>query len=278
MKSIHIVEEYLPLAWEKAVLACWEQGETFPTEYDKPGDLPSRDVTCLIHVTKPFEDPRIHRAFPGGLDDLEKYRAEVVYGVHDHWIDPSVGKWEYTYHERLCDYRLPDGTVYDQIEGVIEKLKSAGHTRRAQAVTWQVWNDMNVDDPTCLQRMWFRISGKDKRLHLNVHMRSNDAFKAAFMNMFAFSELQGQVAKAVGVEPGEYIHISDSFHIYGSYFDEFEGFLKMVKGRSFEQNVFGTDFANSFFIDGCKSLLAEEDMPAEKKVLIKNRLTELEAI
>jgi len=198
MKSIHIVEEYLPLAWEKAVLACWEQGETFPTEYDKPGDLPSRDVTCLIHVTKPFEDPRIHRAFPGGLDDLEKYRAEVVYGVHDHWIDPSVGKWEYTYHERLCDYRLPDGTVYDQIEGVIEKLKSAGHTRRAQAVTWQVWNDMNVDDPTCLQRMWFRISGKDKRLHLNVHMRSNDAFKAAFMNMFAFSELQGQVAELEG--------------------------------------------------------------------------------
>ncbi len=276
MKSIHIVEEYLPLAWEKAVLACWEQGETFPTEYDKPGDPPSRDVTCLIHVTKPFEDPRIHRAFPGGLDDLEKYRAEVVYGVHDHWIDPSVGKWEYTYHERLCDYRLPDGTVYDQIEGVVEKLKSAGHTRRAQAVTWQVWNDMNVDDPTCLQRMWFRISGEDQKLHLNVHMRSNDAFKAAFMNMFAFSELQLQVAKAVGVEPGEYIHISDSFHIYGRYFDEFEGFLKMVKGRSFEQNVFDTDFANSFFVDGCKSLLGEEDMPPEKKALVEKRMRELE--
>ncbi|MCK5114739.1 MAG: hypothetical protein KAR11_08265 [Phycisphaerae bacterium] len=278
MKSIHIVEEYLPMAWEKAVLACWEQGETFPTEYDKPGDPPSRDVTCLIHVTKPFEDPRIHRAFPGGLDDLEKYRSEVVFGVHDHWIDPSVGKWEYTYHERLCDYRLPDGTVYDQIAGVIEKLKSAGHTRRAQAVTWQVWNDMNVDDPTCLQRLWFRISGEDRKLHLNVHMRSNDAFKAAFMNMFAFSELQAQVAAAVGVEPGEYIHIADSFHIYGSYFDEFEGFLKTTKERSFEQKVFAMDFANSFFIDGCKSLLGEEDMPSDKQAMIQARLTELESV
>ena len=277
MKSIHIVEQYLAIAWEKAVLSCWEQGETFPTEYDKPGDPPSRDVTCLIHVTKPFEDPRIHRAFPGGLDDLEKYRSEVVFGVHDHWIDPSVGKWEYTYHERLYDYRLPDGTVYDQIDGVIKKLKSVGHTRRAQAVTWQVWNDMNIGDPACLQRMWFRISGEDKKLHLNVHMRSNDAFKAAFMNMFAFSELQGQVAKAVGVQPGEYIHIADSFHIYGSYFDEFEGFLKTAKDRSFEQKVFDTDFANSFFIDGCKSLLTEEDTPPEKKALVKERLAELEA-
>jgi len=31
---------------------------------------------------------RIHRAFPGGLEDLEIYRQEVVDGVHDHWIAP----------------------------------------------------------------------------------------------------------------------------------------------------------------------------------------------
>ncbi|NLF32787.1 MAG: hypothetical protein GX591_18095 [Planctomycetes bacterium] len=96
MKSIHIVEPSLPLAWEKAVVACWETGHRFRTEYDRAGDPESRDVTALIHVTDPFAEPRIHRAFPGGLDDLEKYRSEVLYGVHDHWVDPSVGKWEYT--------------------------------------------------------------------------------------------------------------------------------------------------------------------------------------
>jgi thymidylate synthase len=277
MKSIHIVEESLPLAWEKAVLACWKSGEEFPTEYDKPEDPPSRDVACLIHVTKPFTDPRIHRAFPGGLDDLEKYRCEVVFGVHDHWIDPKVGKWEYTYHERMREYRLPDGSVYDQIAGLIDKLKSVGHTRRAQAVTWQVWNDMKIDDPACLQRLWFRISPKDNKLHLNVHMRSNDAFKAAFMNMFAFCELQETVAKAVGVEPGEYLHIVDSFHIYGSYFDEFEGFLKTAQSRTADQRVFNMDFAKDFFIEGCEALLKEEDMPPKKKTLVENRLAELKA-
>ena len=46
MKSIHIVEPSLPLAWEKAVIACWQQGERFPTEYDKPGDPNSRDVVA----------------------------------------------------------------------------------------------------------------------------------------------------------------------------------------------------------------------------------------
>ena len=273
MKSIHIVEEHLPLAWEKAVIACWETGERFPTEYDKPGDPNSRDVTALIHVTRPFAEPRIHRAFPGGLEDLEKYRAEVLYGVHDHWIDPAAGKWEYTYHERLRAYDVPGRGVYDQLAGAIEKLKAVPYTRRAQAVTWQVWNDMDVGDPACLQRMWFRISAG--KLHMNIHIRSNDAFKAAFMNMYAFTELQRDLAAAVGVEPGEYMHVADSFHIYGSYFQEFAGFLKTVQTRSPEDRVFTTDFARGIFLDGCNALLAEKDLPEDKRAIVEKRKAEL---
>jgi len=273
MKSVHIVEASLPMAWEKAVIACWEQGERFPTEYDRPGDPHSRDVTALIHVTHPFSEPRIHRAFPGGLDDLEKYRAEVLYGVHDHWIDPSAGKWEYTYHERLFAYAVPGRGVYDQIDGIVRKLAEAPHTRRAQAVTWQVWNDMNITDPACLQRLWFRISAG--KLHMNVHIRSNDAYKAAFMNMYAFTELQRLVAGELDVKPGEYMHIADSFHIYGSYFEEFEGFLKTVSARSPEDRVYTTDFARDFFVEGCDVLLNEPDMPPDKKTLVAKRRSEL---
>ncbi len=274
MKSIHIVERSLPLAWEKAVVACWETGEQFPTEYDKPGDPSSRDVAAMIHVTEPFAEPRIHRAIPGGLDDLERYRAEVLYGVHDHWIDPAAGKWEYTYHERLSAYDVPGVGLFDQIAGAVEKLRSAPHTRRAQAVTWQVWNDQKVADPPCLQRLWFRCRSDDagaSRLDMTCHIRSNDAFKAGFMNMYAFTELQRAVAAQLAVAPGEYIHIADSFHIYGSYFADFEGFLKIVASRPFDQRVYSSDFAREVFIDGCNSLLAEADMPEEKKELVRRR-------
>jgi len=269
MKSIHIVEASLPLAWERAVLACWADGDRFRTEYDAPGQPESRDVSCLVHVTAPFDEPRIHRAFPGGLDDLEKYVCEVLYGVHDHWIDPAAGKWEYTYHERLFEYRVPERGACDQIAAVIEKLHAAPHTRRAQAVTWQVWNDTNIDDPACLQRLWFRIA--DGRLNMNVHMRSNDAFKAAFMNMYAFTELQRMVAEALDVAPGEYMHLCDSFHIYGSDFGEFEGFLKTVEAREFDDRVYTSEFAKVFFADGLAALAAEDDMPADKKALVEAR-------
>ncbi len=273
MKSVHIIEQSLPAAWEQAVIACWEQGESFPTEYDHDGDPNSRDVSVLIHVTKPFDEPRIHRAFPGGLDDLEKYRSEVLFGVHNHWVDPAAGKWEYTYHERIFEYKVPSLGLFDQIQAAIEKLKEVPYTRRAQAVTWQVWNDMTIHDPSCLQRLWFRIA--DNKLHMNVHMRSNDAFKAAFMNMYAFTELQRVMAAEIGVDPGEYMHIADSFHIYGSYFADFEGFQKCIAGRAPEDRVYNTDECLPFFLQGCDTLLGEEDMPADKKALVEKRKAEL---
>ena len=110
---------------------------------------------------------------------------------------------------------------------------------------------------------------------MNIHMRSNDAFKAAFMNMYVFTELQRMMAAQVGVEPGQYIHIADSFHIYGSYFQEFEGFLKTVAGRTLQQRVYTTEFARDFFLEGCEALLSEPDMPGDKKTLIEQRKKEL---
>jgi thymidylate synthase len=279
MKSIHVVTPTLPEAWESAVRRCWHEGATFKTQYDKPGDPPSRDVACLIHVTDPFAEPRIHKAFPGGLEDLEVYRAEVLYGVHDHWIAPEEGKWEYTYHERLRAYRVPGRAApIDQIAEVVRLLKETPHTRRAQAVTWQAWQDLGIGDPACLQRMWFRVEeaeGGPGRLNLAIHIRSNDAFKAAFMNMYAFTELQREVAAELGVATGDYLHMADSFHIYGSYFGEFEGFLKMIERRP--DRYFTSDFARPMFADGARRVLAEADLPADKRAVMQQRLARLES-
>lgn len=273
MKSIHVIAEKLPQAWEQAVAECWQTGSEFRTEYDQPGQPSSRDVVATIHVLQPFSEPRIHRAFPGGLNDLEKYRAEMIYGVHDHWVDPAVGKWEYTYHQRLREYSLPGGDTVDQIATAVEKLRRVSFTRRAQAVTWKAWEDSGVYDPPCLQRLWFRVEGD--KLNMIAHMRSNDAYKAGFMNMYAFTELQADVAKQLDLAPGEYLHIADSFHIYGSYFEEFAGFQKTLASRSEEDRYFDSAFCREFFVEGIDELLAEEDMPAAKKKILQTRRQEL---
>ena len=243
---VHVTAKTLPEGWEQAVLQTWEHGANIPTQYDKPTDPSSRDTIAVIAITDPMSEPRIHRAFPGGIAELEAYRQEVVDGIHDHWVDPAAGKWEYTYHERLAVYSVPGiPEPINQLDYAVNALVDAPHTRRAQAITWKPWEDAGIIDPACLQRMWFRVFGDE--LVMNIHMRSNDAFKAAFMNMYAFTDLQRAIAERLSkrlgreIRVGQYTHIADSFHIYGAYFEEFEGFLKTLQARTFEQRTYRTE-------------------------------------
>lgn len=261
---IAVKGQNIPEAWEKAVMATWENGIEIKTEYDKEGDPPSKDCTMIMEVEAPMSEPRIHRAFPGGLEDLEVYRQEVIDGVHDHWIIPEEGKWTYTYHQRLFDYPI-SGKKIDQMDYIVEKLSEASYSRRAQAITWNVETDPITDDPPCLQRLWCRIMGTDNlTLNMNAHWRSRDGYKASFMNIFALTGLQRQIAERIGaklgqeIQVGRYVDISDSFHIYGSYYDEFSGFLQTVKARSFKDRTWDSKFAEPMFEDARKRLLKEK--------------------
>ncbi len=256
--------ETIAEVWERAVLLCWEKGTRIRTEYDKEGDPPSRDCSMVMVIRKPLGEPRIHRAFPGGLEDLEIYRLEVVEGIHDNWINPDEGKWSYTYHERLFSYDY-GGEKIDQIEYIVEKLSRVPFSRRAQAITWNVKTDRLVSDPPCLQRLWCRLTNHEDKLILNMncHWRSRDAYKAAFMNLFALTDLMRIIASRIEeslsrkVEIGRYIEFIDSFHIYGSYFKEFEAFLRTVEKRAFEERVWTTDFAQPFFDEARRKLKSD---------------------
>jgi thymidylate synthase len=241
-------------AWENSVISTYKNGCDIKTEYDKADDPPSKDCSMTIIVYDPLAEPMIHKDFPGGLEDLQEYVMEVLEGIKDHLVrdsadDASDTRWEYTYHQRIFTYTVPGiNEVYDQIELIAKKLAETPYSRRAQAITWKVWEDNFCYDPACLQSIWCRLlQGEDNDqwyLNTNIRFRSNDAYKAAFMNMFAFIQLQTKIAREIekhsgkNVTLGRYVHQADSYHIYGSYFKEFEDrFLKALENRSFEERT-----------------------------------------
>ena len=91
------------------------------------------------------------------------------------------------------------------------------------------------------------------------------------LNIIAFTELQKIIANKLNVEVGQYVHIVDSFHIYGSYFEDMKKFLELNKSRSFEERTYKTEDCIDFFIDGCDALLSEKGMIESKKILIQSR-------
>jgi thymidylate synthase len=286
---LHVEADCIARAWEESLVLLYKCGGDIKTQYDKPGDPPSKDATMTITITDPLKEPMIHKDFPGGPEDLQEYVMEVCEGIKDHLIrdtrDPGDTRWEYTYHQRLFAYRVPTLRPFDQIETLCQKLAKTPYTRRAQAVTWMVWEDNDCYDPACMQSIWCRIieesrsQGVEKskaeesrvkesrdftsstdglldssttrlpdssapRLCMNVRFRSNDAYKAAFMNIFALVQLQQKIANRVSeltgrtVKLGRYCHLADSYHLYGSYFQEFESrFLAALEKRTFEQRT-----------------------------------------
>ena len=305
---LSIAADTIPQAYEKAIREVWDQGVRIKTEYDHPDDPPSRDATVMITVNNPFGQPRFHRSFADGLGGLAEYVMEVVHGAHDYWVKPmeevlKAGesedtRWTYTYHERLFEYKI-EGGVVDQINHLIEKLVGTGFSRRAQAITWNPQLDPPTDDPPCLQRIWGRLCEDGEGgyiFNMNTHWRSRDLFKAWFENVIALTTLMRKIAESISerlgkkVQLGRYVDISDSLHIYGSYFREIEGdpekgiksFFEKIDSRSFEGRTWDSDFVKPFFIDdglgkGLRPMLERErEMPENVRTAIAEELRLME--
>ena len=255
MKNIPVISisrKTLAEAYEAALLAVYEKGTKFKTQYDKPDDPQSMDCTMNITIEEPERDPMIHMAFPGGIEDLKEYVLELK-GYKDHWTKnmnvESDTRWEYTYHGRLKNYgtwkvleggesREAGSFKIDQIQYVIDKLSGQPFTRQAQMITWMPNIDNDCYDPPCLQSLWYRILEDEQGiywLNCNIRFRSNDAWGANFMNMFGFIQFNKEViAAGVAGKTGRVVNLgrmnwqADSFHIYGKD-------IQAVKERLFER-------------------------------------------
>ena len=271
-------------AYEKALVELYKKGARLKTQYDQAGDPPSIDSTMNITVLDPLADPMIHKAFPGGIEDLKEYTMELT-GAKDHWVkninDPNDTRWEYTYHGRLAAYGVWNELVggksqqagffsVNQIDAVINKLAEQPYTRQAQMITWMPNLDNTCFDPPCLQSLWYRIMEDNDGvwwLNCNVRFRSNDAWGASFMNMFGFIHFNKEViasgvAKKTGgrVDLGRMNWHADSYHIYGR---DIENAQQMLFDRlntvSFESRTFNFhDGRIQDIFNGAEATVAEK--------------------
>jgi thymidylate synthase len=261
-------------SYEKALVELYRNGVRFKTQYDKPDDPLSIDSTMNITILEPLSDPMIHRAFPGGIENLKEYVMELT-GLKDHWVkninNPDDTRWEYTYHGRLAAYgawrELINGTSQqagffsiNQIDAVIEKLSKQPFTRQAQMITWMPNLDINCFDPPCLQSLWYRIIEDEEGvwwLNCNIRFRSNDAWGASFMNMFGFIHFNKNViAAGVSQKTGKRVELArmnwqaDSYHIYGKDIERAKQLLfDRIESMDFADRTynFGDDFISEMY-------------------------------
>jgi hypothetical protein len=135
--------------------------------------------------------------------------------------------------------------ISDQVYAVVNKLTRDRDTRQAVITIWDPRLDNPVEprrDHPCTISLSFRI--RRDRLNMLVHMRSSDVWLGIPYDVFQFTQLQLTVAKALGVVPGVYTHLSESLHVYESDWDKIEA---LALSNATPPNVFG--FAGLAFDD-----------------------------
>ena len=248
-----ITAQNIPAAWEQSIIALYTSGDTIPTQYDVPDEPLSIDAPMLMTITDPSAQPRIHRNFPDSREGLAQYVDDVVYGARNFMVES--GSWTYSYHKRITEYpglsytQSPHGSaiggVINQLDYILDSLAACWHTRRAQAISWVPAWDCISDEPPCFQRLWARgtMRGEDRCLDVHLDWRSRDAYKAAFMNLYAFSALQAwlafQLSNRLGgaVYSGTLVDFTNSYHIYGRDVEAAGLFVARLRQRTFEKRT-----------------------------------------
>ena len=102
---------------------------------------------------------------------------------------------------------------FDQLDKVIEHLKSNKNTRQAAISIYdgkEIYK-YNTDTP-CTYAVQFTVV--DNKLNMSVVMRSNDIWYGFCNDQYCFSNLQMLVAYETGYELGTYYHFAHNLHLY----------------------------------------------------------------
>ena len=139
--------------------------------------------------------------------------------IWDEWADAG-GELGPVYGKQWRSWTAPDGRVIDQIEKLVQGLKTNPNSRR-HIVT--AWNPADVDDmalPPC--HCLFQFFVADGKLSCQLYQRSADVFLGVPFNIASYALLTMMLAQVVGLEPGDFVHTFGDAHLYLNHLEQAE--------------------------------------------------------
>ncbi len=137
--------------------------------------------------------------------------------IWDEWADED-GELGPVYGKQWRSWAAPDGRTIDQIANLLHGLKTNPNSRRHIV---SAWNPAEVEDmalPPC--HCLFQFFVAQGRLSCQLYQRSADVFLGVPFNIASYALLTLMVAKAVGLQPGEFVHTLGDAHLYLNHLDQ----------------------------------------------------------
>ena len=152
-------------------------------------------------------------------DTNVRYLQDNGVRIWDEWADDS-GDLGPVYGKQWRSWAAPDGGVIDQIDWLLNEIKTNPNSRR---LIVSAWNPADVNDmalPPC--HCLFQFSVMEGKLSCQLYQRSADVFLGVPFNIASYALLMLMLARATGLEPGEFVHTFGDAHLYLNHLEQAE--------------------------------------------------------
>ncbi len=146
-----------------------------------------------------------------------RYLTDNGVSIWNEWADAD-GNLGRVYGAQWTDWRTANGASINQIDRVIEQIRTRPDSRR-HIVT--AWNPGEVDDmalPPC--HALFQFFVQDGELSCQLYQRSADLFLGVPFNIASYALLTMMVAQVTGFKPGTFVHTFGDLHLYSNHLEQ----------------------------------------------------------
>ena len=146
-----------------------------------------------------------------------KYLKDNGVRIWDEWADEN-GDLGHVYGYQWRNWPTPDGKHIDQINQVIETLKTNPDSRRIIVSAWNVGEIAQMALPPC--HAFFQFYVAENKLSCQLYQRSADIFLGVPFNIASYALLTIMVAQVCNLKLGDFVHTLGDAHIYTNHFEQ----------------------------------------------------------
>ena len=146
-----------------------------------------------------------------------RYLHEHKVSIWDEWADEN-GDLGPVYGAQWRSWPTAGGDTVDQIERVIEEIRTNPNSRRLIVSAWNVGEIDRMALPPCHCLFQFFVS--EGRLSCQLYQRSADVFLGVPFNIASYALLTMMVARVTGLGVGEFVHTFGDLHLYANHFEQ----------------------------------------------------------
>jgi thymidylate synthase len=137
--------------------------------------------------------------------------------IWDEWAD-AQGDLGPVYGYQWRSWPTPDGGSIDQLQQVVDEIRSNPDSRRLLVSAWNVADLPKMALAPCHTMFQFYVA--NGRLSCQLYQRSADVFLGVPFNIASYALLTAMVASVTGLEVGEFVHTFGDAHLYLNHLDQ----------------------------------------------------------